>query len=120
MQDTFFIGIHIQSLTAILKTIYFEDSLRYYGRYTVVCISPFISRPGNATLWSDSKSWEKVEPGWGGHHGNGEFAPPVDGDDVMIPAGTSYVINLSKSFRPEYVSLIVPIGYSYKNGIKDE
>ena len=70
---------------------------------TLACnfILPF--RPGNATVWSDSKSWEKVEPGWGGHHGNGEFAPPVDGDDVMIPAGTSYAIDPSTLFRPEYV-----------------
>ena len=43
--------------------------------------------PEDKTLWSDRRSWEVMEEGWGGNYGNGSFGPPGDYVDIMIPAG---------------------------------
>ncbi|XP_033119895.1 fibrocystin-L-like [Anneissia japonica] len=68
--------------------------LQVYRCYYLNCTPPVpdvtdVPPPENVTvfLWSSTEAWEGVEEGWGGNLGNGSFAPPKDGDDVVILPG---------------------------------
>ena len=38
------------------------------------------------------ETWADAEPGWGGNYGNGDYGPPLEGDDVIIPAGEFWLL----------------------------
>ena len=44
-------------------------------------------RPDTAVYWSQNESWSFSTEGYGSYYGSGDYGPPLEYTDVMIPAG---------------------------------